>query len=140
MRITLEQYLMGRETIYPNEFNEAIKANAEKTVEKVNSLLAVMEAEGVPLEAHPQTQTLISSGWRPPQINSQVKNAAVKSRHMTGEAVDLYDPEGALDYFCLENQASLASLGLWMEHPLATKGWAHLQSVAPRSGSRVFYP
>ena len=37
-------------------------------------------------------------------------------------------------------EASLASLGLWMEHPLATKGWCHLQVVSPRSGMRVFYP
>lgn len=131
---------MGRDKIYPSEFTTEIKANAEKIVEKVNSLLAVMEAEGVPLEVHPQTLSLVSSGWRPPQINQQVKNAAVRSKHMTGQAVDLYDPEGALDFFCLEGQASLAIIGLWMEHPVATKGWAHLQSVAPRSGSRVFYP
>jgi hypothetical protein len=141
MRITIEDYMMGRDSMYPGELNDDIEANAEETVRKVNSLLAVMEAEGVLLEANPKTQSLVSSGWRPPQINGQVKNAAPKSKHMTAQAVDLYDPEGALDDFCTGSaQAALASIGLWMEHPAFTKGWCHLQIVAPRSGQRVFYP
>lgn len=140
MRITPTDYLMNRDQLYPNELTTEILKNIEQTCRKVNSLLAVMEAEGVSLEIHPQTLCIISSGWRPPQINGQMKGAAPKSKHMTGEAVDLYDPEGSLDQFCLEKQDSLASLGLWMEHPLATKGWCHLQIVPPRSGARVFYP
>ena len=34
----------------------------------------------------------------------------------------------------------LKDLGLWLEHPAATKGWAHVQTKPPRSGRRVFYP
>lgn len=140
MRISVEDYLMGREKIYPQECTPQILENAARTVEKVNSLLAVLEAEGVTLEENPRTASLISSGWRPPQINGQVKNAAVRSKHMTGEAVDLFDPEGEIDDWCAAHPMALASLGLWMEHPSATKGWCHVQSTAPRSGNRIFYP
>jgi hypothetical protein len=142
MRITLGDYLMGRDAIYPDDFTLAVMANAEKTVKLVNSLLAVMVAEGMKLEAHPVSQSLVSSGWRPPQINRQVKGAAPKSKHMTGEAVDLYDPEGDIDNFLMSGQGQrvLASLGLYIEHPSATKSWSHIQIVPPRSQQRVFYP
>jgi hypothetical protein len=142
VRITLGDYLQGRDAIYPEDFTLAVMANAEKTVAQVNSLLAVMEAEGLQLEAHPVSQSLVSSGWRPPQINRQVKGAAPKSKHMTGEAVDLYDPEGDIDNFLMSGQGQrvLASLGLYIEHPSATKSWSHIQIVPPRSQSRVFYP
>ena len=142
MRITLTDYMMGRDVIFPEALTPEITANAEKTVKLVNSLLAVMEAEGMKLEAHPVSQSLVSSGWRPPQINRQVKGAAPKSKHMTGEAVDLYDPEGDIDNFLLSGagQRVLASLGLYIEHPSATKSWSHIQIVPPRSQLRVFYP
>jgi hypothetical protein len=142
MRITLADYLMGRDALYPEDFTLEVKANAEKTVKLVNSLLAVMEAEGMTFEAHPVSQSLITSGWRPPQINRQVKGAAPKSKHMTGEAVDLYDPEGDIDNFLMSGQGQrvLASLGLYIEHPSATKSWSHIQIVPPKSGARVFYP
>lgn len=141
MRVTLKDYLMGREVIFPEEYTPEVEANAEKTVEAVNSLLAVLEAEGIPLEENKQG-SIINSGWRPPQINGQVKNAAVKSKHMTGEACDLYDPEGAIDDFLMSEagQRVLIGLRLFLEHPSATKNWSHVQIVPPRSLNRVFYP
>jgi hypothetical protein len=138
VRITVEDYLMGREKLYP--CSPELREHAAVTVGKVNSLLAVLEAEGVPLEAHPKTQTIVSSGWRPPQINSQVKGAAPRSKHMTGDACDLYDPEGDIDEYLMEHPDVLLSLGIFIEHPSATKGWCHIQTIGPRSGRRIFYP
>lgn len=140
MRISLEDYFMGRDALYPSECSEEVRGNAAITVAKANSLLAVLEAQGIALEPHPNTASIVSSGWRPPQVNAATTNAAVRSKHMTGEAVDLYDPDGELDEFCLAHPGSLAAIGLWQEHPSATKGWLHLQIVPPRSGKRVFYP
>lgn len=140
MIITVADYLMGRETIYPMEFTIGIKANAELTVDAVNGLLARLEKAGIPLEVNPQTKTIVSSGWRPPQINNQVKNAAVKSKHMTAQACDLYDPEGLIDDWLMDNLPADSTLGLFMEHPSATKGWSHVQIIPPKSGKKVFYP
>lgn len=134
----MDDYLMGRQKLY--DCHEDIRENAAETVAKVNSLLAVLEAEKVPLEAHPKTLTIITSGWRPPQINRQIKGAAPKSKHMTGQACDLYDPEGLIDEYLLEHPAALLSLGLYMEHPSATKSWCHVQTVGPKSGRRIFFP
>ena len=140
MKISLHDYLMGRDAIYPQEVTPELLKNAEHTVNMVNALLAVLNAQNVPVELHPQTKTVIASGWRPPQINGQTKGAAVKSKHMSGEAVDLYDPDGVIDDYFMDNPGPLVALGLYQEHPSATKNWCHIQTVPPRSGKRVFYP
>lgn len=140
MIVTLTDYLMDRDKIYPQEYTLGVKANAELTVAAVNVLLKRLEADGVKLDVHPVNRTVISSGWRPPQINKQVKNAAIRSKHMTGQACDLYDPEGAIDDWLMDNLANDPSLGLYMEHPSATKGWAHVQIIPPASKKVCFYP
>lgn len=139
-RITLDDYWMGREKVYPDYLTDEVKGNAESLVAKANALLAVLETEGIGLDIHPVNQTLISSGWRPPQINRQVNGAAANSKHMTGQAVDIYDPDGEIDDYLMDHPEALVALGLYLEHPSATKNWSHWQSVPPRSLKRVFYP
>lgn len=142
MRITLENYLKSYDHLYPEEYTVGVGTCAEMIVKKVNSLLAVLEAEGVSLEANPRTGSIVNSGWRPQAINGQVKGAAVRSKHITGQACDLYDPEGEIDTYLMSEPGLrvLSAAGLWLEHPSATKGWSHVQTVPPRSGHRVFYP
>ncbi|KQY83643.1 D-Ala-D-Ala carboxypeptidase family metallohydrolase [Pelomonas sp. Root1444] len=140
--ITVNDYFMGRREQHPLALTPDIERRAERTVSVVNALLAKAMADGIHPVRNPNTGSAVSSGWRPPAINAATSGAAVNSRHMTGEAVDLYDPDGDIDDWLLSpnGQAALASVGLWMEHPSATKGWAHLQTVPPRSRNRVFYP
>lgn len=141
--ITLTDYLMGRREQFPQAYSPDIEREALRTVELVNKLLEKATLHRVILtEKSPRTGTLVSSGWRPPQVNAATANAAPRSLHMRGQAVDLYDPEGELDDWLMTDagQAELARLGLWMEHPGATKSWSHLQTRAPRSGRRVFWP
>lgn len=135
--ITLSDYWMGRDVDprYAGELGPAIIANASKIVHRANLLLARYFAE------HPGAERpRVTSGWRPKAINAAIANAAPRSRHMTGEAIDLSDPEGELDAWCLNNIDQLAECTLWLEHPAATKGWTHWQIVPPRSGARVFFP
>lgn len=129
--ITVEEYL-GQHAAQASdgELTDAIRDNAKITVEKANSLLA---------EAG-MTDGSLRSGWRPAATNAGIPNAAAKSKHMTGQAVDIADEDGALDDFCLAHPEVLESIGLWQEHPASTKGWCHVQIVPPRSGNRVFYP
>lgn len=138
--ITLHDYAMGRDSRHRGEWTREVQENAAITVQRVNALLAAMAVDGLAPESHPSTGTVLSSGWRPAAVNAATPGAAAKSRHMTGQAADLYDPDGALDDWCLENQPALDALGLWLEHPAATKGWCHVQTVPPKSGRRVFYP
>jgi hypothetical protein len=140
--LTLRDYWMGRDAEYPLAMTPDIEHNAQTTVRLVNELLARAAEDDVRPHTHPKTGTLVSSGWRPPALNAATPGAAFRSKHMTGEAIDLFDPEGDLDEWLMgaAGQLALTQVGLWMEHPSATKGWCHLQTKPPRSGRRVFYP
>lgn len=138
--ITLEQFYQGRDRAYRDELTLDIIQDATLTVERVNELLAHAAAAGVTLHRRPDNGSLVNSGWRPAAVNSKTPGAAPMSKHMKGQACDVYDPEGELDEWCLANADVLEEIGLWQEHPSATKGWCHVQTVPPRSGNRVFYP
>lgn len=142
MIITTDDYFMGRREQHPLALTPAIEREAHRTVGLVNAMLSRAMLAGVHTVSNPRTGTPVSSGWRPPVVNAGTPGAAVNSKHMTGQAVDLYDPDGDIDDWLMSTagQAVLAELGLWLEHPAATKGWAHLQTVPPRSQRRVFYP
>ncbi len=138
--ITTSQYYMGRDKIYANELTDEKRENAFQLVQLVNQLVAEFEHDGVTLHEHPLNKSPLSSGWRPAKINGITTGAAVKSKHMTCQAIDLYDPDGEIDEWALDHPEVLSRIGLWQEHPSATKGWCHVQSVPPKSGNRVFYP
>lgn len=129
--ISLTDYWMGRDKVHPLAMTPQIEKNAALTVQLANALLAKF-GQG----------RKVNSGWRPPAVNAAIPTAAVNSKHMTGEAIDLADPDGDLDEWLLTEagQRALEELGLWMEHPAATKGWSHIQTRPPKSGRRVFYP
>lgn len=133
--ITIPDYFMGRDQQYAQELTPDLRANATHLLMRVNALLTMYYAEH-PDADHPH----VTSGWRPRVVNARTTNAAVNSKHMTCQAIDLHDPDGLLDEWCMDSQQYLEQFGLWQEHPSATKGWAHLQSVPPKSGKRVFYP
>ena len=118
---------------------------AESLLAKI-SLLVLRFPDGVSLQRNLATGTYISGsgngGFRPAGANAKLPNAAPRSKHMAGQAVDLYDPEGILDEWLNSEGGRDArrDLGLWQEHPSSTKGWCHLQSIPPRSGAVTFYP
>lgn len=134
--ITLEDYFDRMSRVANEEPSPEIRANAEGLLNAVNALLRdpAMKLIGA------ATNPVVNSGWRTIGYNASIPNAAPRSRHMTGEAIDLADPDGELDDALFYNQDLLKTYALWMEHPLATKGWTHLQSAPPRSGNRVFMP
>lgn len=134
---------MGRDLQFSLYLTPEIKVEGARTVDLANKLMDAAALHGCVLTDHnPKTNSFVSSGWRPAPVNSSTPNAAPNSKHMTGQAIDIYDPDGELDDWLLTNygQASLTALGLWMEHPSATKSWCHVQTVPPRSGARVFFP
>ena len=136
MSLSLADYWMGRDDRYPDDLAPRVRSNAAYLVECVNRLIGLYEAgQG------PRVWT-VNSGWRPPAVNANVPNAARRSRHMSGEAVDLGDDDGLVDAWCIRatGLAGLAECGLYLEHPQATPRWTHWQTAAPGSGNRVFHP
>jgi hypothetical protein len=140
--ISLHDYWIGRDRQFPMAMSPDLEHNAAIMVELANKLLVLAHSAGITLPTNPHTGSVVSSGWRPASINAATPNAAPNSKHMTGQAIDLYDPDGDLDEWLIsaDGQKVMADLGLWHEHPSATKGWAHVQSLPPRSGRRTFYP
>jgi uncharacterized protein YcbK (DUF882 family) len=61
------------------------------------------------------------------------------SKHLTGQAVDISDPDGSLFQWTKDNESLLAQIGLWMEEK-DDQHRVHFQSVAPKSGNRWFNP
>ena len=127
--ITLQEYFQGRDKEYPDDLTTDLRINAQETVIRINTLLGYFGESRD-----------ITSGWRPPAVNAATTGAAPLSKHMTCQAIDVKDPEGDLDEWCLTHPEILGKIGLWQEHPASTKGWTHLQTVSPKSGKRVFYP
>jgi hypothetical protein len=128
--LTLSDYFMGRDLTHAVELDAALHSNACVIVSRVNELLRLTG----------MTAARVNSGWRPHSINAAIAHASPRSRHLTCQAIDLGDADGALDAWCMQHLDRLQALGLWLEHPDATPGWCHVQTVPPRSGRRVFMP
>ena len=110
-----------------------IDKNLALLLERMNELRAIW--------AKPM---IITSGLRSDaqqaELIAQGKSTARVSKHLSGNACDVLDKDGSLGKWCLENEAVLARIGLWCEHPSATPGWTHFQVMPPMSGKRFFLP
>lgn len=141
--VTLDEFLMGQR----NDLSPELLANAERTVLKVNQLLALYEIDN-PGAVRPK----MASGYRSPARNAATPNASRTSEHMRCNASDLRDMPcliggrmqvRPLSRWCFWRKSALEDLDLWMEDPRCTGGtlpWAHFQTVPPRSGNRFFIP
>lgn len=134
MKITEEMYYTSSNK-YPErakspELTQEVRDNAVILLDKVNKLLEELKISKVS----------VSSGFRTSDANAKIPNAAKKSNHMRGLAIDLLDSDGKLDELFLKNLDKLEKYSLYLECTESTVGWSHLQSVAPKSGNRVFKP
>lgn len=134
--ITLEQYAMGRDKLYPTEWTKEVQDNAKKLLEKVNALLNELGIQ----------KATVSSGFRPAAINNKVTNAAKKSYHMLGIAVDILDNKNQdLAKLVANSPILLKKYDLFMEDMSSTKGvntnWVHLDfGTRTDRPSRIFKP
>jgi uncharacterized protein YcbK (DUF882 family) len=76
--------------------------------------------------------------YREMGITDQAK-IPMKSKHLSGQAIDISDPDGKLMDWCLANQDVLEKVGLWCEER-DDKKRVHFQIVPPKSGRRFFKP
>lgn len=136
MIITIDEYFGKWAKFGNSEINE----NAANLLDAVNKLADYAIEDGVEFKINPVTGSVVSGseygGFRPQSCPMGAKY----SSHKLGLAVDLYDPDGAIDDWCMENQDKLKECGLYLEHPDATISWCHVSKKAPKSGKRVFYP
>jgi len=123
--LTLEALLTSSNR-YPDRANspdctDEVKKNGTSLIEKVNALLNDLGIQKVD----------VTSGFRTASSNAQVANAAKKSLHMQGRAIDLLDnKEQSLAKLVQSRPDLLKKYDLWLENPDFTKGkntnWVHL--------------
>jgi uncharacterized protein YcbK (DUF882 family) len=53
----------------------------------------------------------------------------MKSKHLFGQACDIYDPKKELQKWCKDNEKFLNEVGVWLESFEDTPNWVHFQSV-----------
>ena len=122
------------------DWTPACQTRAIALLTTIDMLWSVLEAAGVNFQVNPQTGSQVSGqtfgGFRPQSCPIGASNSA----HKTGEAVDIYDPNGEIDGYLMLHQDLLETYGIYIEHPSATTGWSHWSTRAPGSGHHVFYP
>lgn len=118
-------------------------------------LVMVNRFEELVREKLPGGKLVCNSGWRSWAKHKAIYQAIndkrliagkpelpipLHSAHLSGNAVDLNDPDGTLKVLVAENIAFFEKEGGYFEAFIYTNGWVHLQRVAPRSGVRFFVP
>jgi uncharacterized protein YcbK (DUF882 family) len=106
-----------------------IDANLQTLLERVNVIRA---AWGKPM--------IVTSGLRSQADQARINPNAPKSKHLIGAACDVYDPDGELKKWVLDNVKLFEDTGLWMEAFSSTPTWVHMQCIPPHSGNRFFIP
>jgi hypothetical protein len=129
--ITIEEYFQKYLTSHAAEYQMEFLLNAETLLERVNNFL---EAVGI-------EEVIVSSGWRPPSVNKKISNAAKRSLHQLGKAVDISDPKRRLWRLVQRNLPLLKANKIWLENPSDTPTWLHFDiGVRPDREIWVFNP
>ena len=115
-----------------------------KTNEQVDKNLAVLYQRLIELQDAAGMDFTITSGLRSEAQQNELilrgKTNAKASKHLTGFAADIYDPDQVLQKYLTENPKVLENIGLWCEDFSHTPNWVHCQAIPPRSGKRFFIP
>jgi hypothetical protein len=122
------------------DWNDARKSNANRLICACTNLQTMMEDAGIVFHLNPATNTTISGqtfgGFRP----QDCPIGAAYSAHKTGEAVDRYDHDGAIDAWLVAHPEALVECGIYIEASASTIGWSHWSIRAPHSGNHIFQP
>lgn len=130
--ISLQDYLMNRDKLYPDEFTDEYSNNAINLLNKVNQLLVELG----------YTTAIVTSGWRSKKIN-ELAGGGAHSAHLEAKAIDIEDDSNqTLGNKLKDDLTLLEKYDLYMEDLGHTKGsrtnWVHLQ-IRPAS-MRIFIP
>lgn len=81
---------------------------------------------------------IVTSGYRSKEDHLRIykekgiidiNKIPMKSKHLFGQAIDIYDPKKELQSWCVQNESLLKEIGLWLEDFEFTKNWVHFQIV-----------
>ena len=140
--ITIDEYFtdyvskQDRRKVYSSQFNPQIQINAEALLIKINALLNDLG----------MNSSVVTSGWRPPVVNSATPNAATHSGHLNGMACDILDDnKQTLAKLVSSRPDLLKKYELFVEDLNYTRGkfqnWCHIDCLTRNDRpSRSFIP
>ena len=135
--MNLQNYLTANGK-YPDrakhtELTPELLKNADMFILGVNNFLKEIGID--------PAKVIVSSGFRPSDVNAKVAGSAKKSLHMQCKAVDFVDVSGELYKKATEKPELLRKYGLFVEDRSATPSWLHLDiGVRADRPSRIFKP
>lgn len=136
MAITMNELLSGQCTF--EQCTPIQKSNLNILLEKINAI-RIAYAKPMTVSSGLRTMTHHLEIYAKKGITDKSK-IPMKSRHLTGQAVDIKDVNGELKKWVLKNVDLLSSIGLWCEAFVSTPTWIHFQIIPPASGKRFFNP
>lgn len=92
------------------------------------------------LEEQYGLEFMINSGLRTKKDQERINPRVRHSAHLSGEAADINDPDGAIWSWLMDNMDLLIRYGLYLEARSYTSRWVHIQTRVPQSGNRIFIP
>lgn len=140
MHFTMEDFLNGDERKHTrDQLSEEHYRNAERLVSKINKWAELINYTNG-----------LSSSYRTPEEQIEIYREqnlgepAMNSKHLSGHAVDIKDPNGILKQIIRTNIPALLrakELGLYFENFAKTKTWVHIQDEAPGfTGGQIWAP
>lgn len=128
-KVNMSNIYFTLKELNPNDYplSPEVEENLNELIVRIS---AIREAYGKPMK--------VNSGLRSEADQQRINPSAPKSKHLTGNAVDIADASGELYDFCKANEQLLADNKLWCEERQG--GWLHFQSLPPKSGKRWFLP
>lgn len=128
MSFSMEDYLLsGKEKYTKDSIDPEHFKNASNLLDKVNQLGELISYNGQ-----------ITSGYRSIERQIQIyeergEPPALGSKHLSGHALDIYDPKGELKRKILNRTVleKAKKLGLYFENFGNTPTWVHIQDESP---------
>jgi uncharacterized protein YcbK (DUF882 family) len=128
--------VITKQELNPHNYplSEEQQANFDRLFIAINS---IRTAYGKPM--------IVTSGVRSVEDQTRIDKAAGRkprlgSAHLKAAAVDIWDRDGQLWHWCLDNIKLLVEIGIYLEDRSATKSWVHMQILPPASHNRIFLP
>lgn len=130
-KITMEQYLnAGGDTNFKGRMTTEQYNNAAELIDKTNKLISVLDLKN---------GVILTSGGRTKEHHRQIyqqrgQKAPEGSAHLSGQALDIYDPDGSIKKQLINNPRVAEIMkreGIYIENPNMTGSWLHIQTKKP---------
>lgn len=121
-----------------NPHNVQTDAEIDTNLKILLERLQALEHEYVKQTNNPPFH--VNSGLRSLADQARINPKAMHSKHLTGAAADISDPNSQLWTWTIDNMPVVEAIGLWMEDKHYTPTWVHYQIQPPKSSKRIFIP